>query len=475
MANELNDYQLSVLNWINDGCPGGVWDGESHKVSAAALRSRGLIKVSRSTGAWSATVTAKGRYYLSNGQYPPADAKSRTLKPAQPEKGGKAPSVKESAATATTKAPTRVGPTDELIARVVAAGGRLEIESGWTSDNARYDNLISAANRFGKCPPGTRLKRSHGRDASAIYLEDISSWSLVTLAPIAVPDRLSRLHPVVASLRDGTHLAVTGTKPRNRALRLLQALVVEAQNRGYAIRAAKGTGPRHSSFDRGSSDDLFIDVEGYAFGIRTTQQTDRTTHAPTARELRAQTESTWAPRIPKYDYTPSDRLTIIVSGRFETRQSQWSESPKTFALESKLAEILQEIELRAQAAAQAAAADKRAAAQRRGEWEQAIAAATEMAVDHHYASELADQANRWAKARHLTAYIDAMQLSADVTEDSDQCESMTEWIQWSRAHVERITPRNTEMRQPARPSPTHEDIRPFLDKRWGTHGPDSNW
>lgn len=464
-----------MLNWINDGSPDGVWDGESHKVSAAALRSRGLIQVSRSTGSWSASITDKGRYYLANGSYPPAGSKKPEPKRNRHRRTPAVPAVRKAPATAKPKAPNRIGPTDELIARVVAAGGRLEIESGWTTENARYDNLISAANRFGKCPPGTRLKRSHGRDGSAIYLEDISSWSLVTLEPIVVPDRLSRPHPVVADVRDGTHLAVTGTKPRNRALRLMQALAAEAQNRGYAIRAVKETVTHYGYTDRESRDDLLIDVSSHAFGIRVTQQNDRSVHEPTATELREQAERTWAPRIPKYDYTPSSRLTITVSGRFETRQSQWSDSPKAFTLEDKLPEILQETELRAHATQQAANAAERAAEQRRADWEQAIAAATQKAVEHHYASELADQANRWAQARHLTAYIDSMQRSADATQDPDQRTAMTEWIRWSRDHVERLTPLNTDTRMPTRPSPTHDDIRRFLDKRWGTHGPDGNW
>ncbi|WP_161849191.1 hypothetical protein [Frankia sp. ACN1ag] len=33
----LNARQLEVLRWINDGCPDGVMDGHSHKVTASAL------------------------------------------------------------------------------------------------------------------------------------------------------------------------------------------------------------------------------------------------------------------------------------------------------------------------------------------------------------------------------------------------------------------------------------------------------
>src|SRR5438309_340785 len=41
----LNDAQWEVLRWIADGCPQGRFDGYAHRLSAAALRSRGLIRI----------------------------------------------------------------------------------------------------------------------------------------------------------------------------------------------------------------------------------------------------------------------------------------------------------------------------------------------------------------------------------------------------------------------------------------------
>lgn len=41
MAEVLNDKQVRVLQWIADGCADGIMHGESHKLSAAALKSRG--------------------------------------------------------------------------------------------------------------------------------------------------------------------------------------------------------------------------------------------------------------------------------------------------------------------------------------------------------------------------------------------------------------------------------------------------
>ncbi|MGZ4358012.1 MAG: hypothetical protein ACXVRU_14510 [Gaiellaceae bacterium] len=39
----LTEKQVLLLRWIADGCPEGVMEDEFHRISAAALRNRGLI------------------------------------------------------------------------------------------------------------------------------------------------------------------------------------------------------------------------------------------------------------------------------------------------------------------------------------------------------------------------------------------------------------------------------------------------
>src|SRR6266545_6269435 len=63
----LNDRQTQVLQWIADGCPDNVMDGHSHKHSAAVLRDRKLVEISKRGGVWQAALTDKGRRYL-NGE-----------------------------------------------------------------------------------------------------------------------------------------------------------------------------------------------------------------------------------------------------------------------------------------------------------------------------------------------------------------------------------------------------------------------
>jgi len=51
----LPERQVAVLEWIKAGCPAGVYDDDehySHRLSARALASRGLIKIRGHGATW---------------------------------------------------------------------------------------------------------------------------------------------------------------------------------------------------------------------------------------------------------------------------------------------------------------------------------------------------------------------------------------------------------------------------------------
>ena len=70
----LKEAQLSVLQWIADGCSDGVMEGYSNRISASALKTRGLVQVTGHGPTWRAELSKQGRAYLDN---PPAEGKSR--------------------------------------------------------------------------------------------------------------------------------------------------------------------------------------------------------------------------------------------------------------------------------------------------------------------------------------------------------------------------------------------------------------
>ncbi|MFC4056103.1 helix-turn-helix domain-containing protein [Actinomadura syzygii] len=67
----LTDRQVDTLRWIADGCPERLWADETHKHTARALESRGLVEVRRKRKIWTATITEAGKYYIEHGSYKP--------------------------------------------------------------------------------------------------------------------------------------------------------------------------------------------------------------------------------------------------------------------------------------------------------------------------------------------------------------------------------------------------------------------
>src|SRR5690242_16902078 len=66
----LSPLQAAVLRWIGDGSPPGIMDAYGHRISAAALRSRGLIKISGRSRSWRAQITPAGRALLDSMRLP---------------------------------------------------------------------------------------------------------------------------------------------------------------------------------------------------------------------------------------------------------------------------------------------------------------------------------------------------------------------------------------------------------------------
>jgi hypothetical protein len=69
----LTQQQVALLRWIADGCSDGEMEGYSYRVSAAALRSRGLVTTKGRGATWAAQLTLAGQEYLAevDGPSPP--------------------------------------------------------------------------------------------------------------------------------------------------------------------------------------------------------------------------------------------------------------------------------------------------------------------------------------------------------------------------------------------------------------------
>ncbi len=124
----LTERQVGILRWIADGCRDGVMDGDSHRISAAALRGRGLLRTSGRGPTWTPEVTDSGLEYLAR-----VDGRDR-LTPRQ----------------------ANVSVTQQLVDDVTAAGGTLRVprKAWYDREGVDYENRVRLAERHRKVPEG---------------------------------------------------------------------------------------------------------------------------------------------------------------------------------------------------------------------------------------------------------------------------------------------------------------------------------
>jgi hypothetical protein len=217
-----------------------------------------------------------------------------------------------------------------------------------------------------------------------------------------------------------------------------------------------------------NADPMFsVEVMTHQVGVRLRQEIDRSPHvAPEAKTRKAERDSWY--RIPKYDETPSLRLTLMLKNGREFRQSRWTDSPK-LSLDDCLAEILQEIELRAAAPETTRLTALDRAAQEKLRWQAAIAAASIELQEHHRGEVLMQQATRWHEANRLREYLQALQEVLAQTSASER-EDGERWLEWARTHLESLDPLCGDIRMPADVPATAEALQPFMNG-WSAHGP----
>ena len=119
----LNAAQVQVLAWIRDGCPDGVYpDGYSHRLSARALASRGLVKISGHGDLWRAELTDKGRGWTPPTAQDRASARGgRTQQGSKPEPTRPMRTNRAVTATEQADAPPSRKPTPPVVVQPLAA------------------------------------------------------------------------------------------------------------------------------------------------------------------------------------------------------------------------------------------------------------------------------------------------------------------------------------------------------------------
>lgn len=357
------------------------------------------------------------------------------------------------------KTPSR---TDVMVQALVATPeGRMEIDY---HESERYEHLIRSARRYRKLPDGKelRLEKDWRESKAWVVLEDQPAWQQVILEPIPVPGQLRKPSDVVTELRNREDFRIRQAE-KSRALRLVEALVTESRRRGYRVEATRA--PRTDRWGYTDTDKehghIMITIKTDAYRLTMSQEQERVKHVPTkAEEARG-----WSPR---YDQVVTERLRLTIEGNARPfRSSVWSDKPSR-QLEDTLAEVLQEVELRADQAEQQRLDEIRQYEERKQQWEIARQAAVGKLNEAHRATVLANQLESWELAQRLKLYLAAIEEHLSV--HPEQRQSAAEWLEWIQGYVERINPLSSSLTMPPDPKPTSEALAPHM-KPWSPYGP----
>lgn len=339
-------------------------------------------------------------------------------------------------------------------------------------DEARYRQLAASAKRFGRIPDGMRVSFAYVRLDTGrmleIILEPLPAWQTRMLEPLRVPRKLRDPSDVVVAVRDSESFTVQG-EPRQRALRLLDALVSGARESGMQVEAVPAQPVRRNSYATGGPlrDEISFTVEHDEFRLWFTQATLRRPHEPTEREL---ARARRGYMFPDFDDVPDEDLGIVLEGqggRF------WADSWKDAGdhrLEDDLAQILEEIRLRQANLVTQRAADaerQRQAEADRLDRERLRAEARERAVrayrEHQVDEAARDQARRWAEAAQLRGYAGAVRQHASSLESEDKAAAL-HWADRIMAVADAADPLPGDAVRPADfRAPTSDDLKPFMD------------
>jgi hypothetical protein len=443
----LTEAQVSLLRWIAEGTPDGVMEGDSYRISVAALRNRGLVRTAGRGPSWSAEITDAGRTYLDqvDGSDPPTPRQAN------------------------------VSVTEQLVKDVVAAGGSLRVQRPrWTYDwdGVDYENRAHLAMRFGKVPDGKRLAVINLRDELELRLVDAPGRRYVRgeLTPVPVPEKVGRYHAAARAFRTAAEHHQVSRALLPRATRIVQAIAIEAARRGWSADSSDG-------LLRIAAGDHAFSLHLYEQGVHTRGDWERE-----VRHYRDVSRDSYFYRdrvLPTgpYDADASGALTLELGGQrdFPGRQSRWGDR-QSWSLEDRLPHLFREIDERIVEAEhiaedeRVAAEERRIAAQREAEerertWHRLMAEARERFLEDHLAATLREQASAWHTADGLRRYCDAMEAAHGGQPGT------AEWLAWARAFVRRTDPLSMPTAMPEQPEPEPEDLQRYLPSGWSARGP----
>lgn len=493
----LNGAQLGVLRWVADGCPDGVYHDWSHRSSARALSSRGLVTVDGHGSRWRALLTEAGAYYLAHGAYPVADVvkpagnqpserkivadPQESLEPESEQRskpGPVKPFPKQPQQVRTPKARKPNATEQMMTALADAESHKISIPHDKTG---HYKRLASFAKSSGKIPEGMQVtvESSWRRRGATVRLEPLPAWQLKKLTPVSVPAQLRNPSDVTALFKNSDTFQVKGDST-HRALLLIEALVVEARRRGVTVEAKLGKPlfPDQYRYDGPKHDEIKFVFGRDEYRLWFEQKTLRKHHEPTRSEI----NWAWRGRLfPDEDEIPDTHLSLVLRGEGGKFWADHWNDTDDHHLEDDLAQILEELQLRHDAMDERRQAEETERKRKQEEYEREqerlkaeaeehehrLAAATEQAKKEHHERFIIEamyrQSRQWQDSSLLRRYAQAIE-SAAASSPNAQKERMLDWAKQINTQADKDDPLPSRATRPNVPEPGETELKPLIDR-----------
>jgi hypothetical protein len=310
-------------------------------------------------------------------------------------------------------------------------------------------------------------RRIDGELMVQIALEPLPAWQIAVLEPVPVSQRLGDPSDVVLQLKSSETFPVIG-EPRERALRLLDALVIGGRERGMTVSLPKkrASGRARYTTDALDEDTVQFMIEGTEFVLRFKQATLHEPHEPTEQELASARRGYL---FPDFDDVPDEHLGIELEGDGGTFWAGKWKDADDHRLEEDLAQILDEIQLRRGSLLRQKENEQKRQEQRRRDWAVAREAAVAKYRQLFLLKAMHAQSVKWAEADGLRRYAEAIRDKARQL-DGDERDQALEWAERIERQAGRIDPLSTGALPPAIPEPAPHDLQPFMGS-WSSYGP----
>ena len=269
--------------------------------------------------------------------------------------------------------------TEQLVADVIAAGGRLTLPDETADGGVNWRQRAYAAQRHGKAPAGKRLSVSWTDAGFEIELLDGETGNELGADAVPVPARLSKYHPVAQEFRNRTNLHEVSRKALPRVLRIVHALAQEAERRGYQLACVR---VREDSYGRSEwkpnhDGQLVFTINGHQLKVRLWEKGAglRGPYEPDealARRSREAVQGDAVPSRPKpYDSGATGELNIEAARLVPRPPDSWGDR-KRWTLEDRLPQLMRELETQAVEAEERRLAKEREEAEQQRQWEAAM-------------------------------------------------------------------------------------------------------